>query len=49
MSKEQRSEKLQNVAEIIDQMSETETEEAKLVALAMRTGYELGKLESKPA
>ena len=46
---ENRSEKLQSAAEIISRMDEAETKEARLVALAMRTGYELGKLETQTA
>lgn len=49
VSEEARKQKLQNAAEIIDQMSEKETEIAKLVAQSMQLGYDLAKAETQPA
>ena len=49
MTEEARKQKLQNAAQIIDQMSEKETEIAKLVAQSMQLGYDLAKAEAQPA
>lgn len=48
MDKE-RMQKLLRASEIVRTMDERETELAKLVAAAMQTGYEMGKLAAKPA
>ena len=44
-----RIQKLLRASEIVRTMDERETELAKLVAAAMQTGYEMGKLAAKSA
>lgn len=44
-----RMQKLLRASEIVRTMDERETELAKLVAAAMQTGYEMGKLAAKSA
>lgn len=46
---EERIRKLLRVCEIVKAQDEHETELDKLVAVAMQTGYEMGKLAAKSA
>lgn len=41
-----RNDKMQQIMDMVKQLTEEQTKEATLVALAMRTGYQLGKLEA---
>jgi len=38
--------KLETALQLMDKLTDKELQEATLVALAMRTGYQLGKLEA---
>lgn len=49
MMDKERMQKLLRASEIVRTMDERETELAKLVAAAMQTGYEMGKLAAKSA
>lgn len=42
-----RNDKMQQIMDMVKQLTEEQTKEATLVALAMRTGYELAKAEGK--
>ncbi len=42
-----RNDKMQQIMDMVKQLTEEQTKEATLVVLAMRTGYELGKAEGK--
>lgn len=39
----ERNDKIQQIMDMVKQLTEEQTKEATLVVLAMRTGYELGK------
>ena len=43
----ERGDKMQQIMDMVKQLTEEQTKEATLVVLAMRTGYELGKAEGK--
>ena len=42
-----RNDKMQQIMDMVKQLTEEQTKEVTLVVLAMRTGYELGKAEGK--
>lgn len=42
-----RNDKMQQIMDMVKQLTEEQTKEATLVVLAMRTGYELAKAEGK--
>lgn len=42
-----RNDKIQQIMNMVKQLTDEQTKEATLVVLAMRTGYELGKAEAK--
>lgn len=42
-----RNDKMQQIMDMVKQLTEEQTKEAALVVLAMRTGYELAKAEGK--
>lgn len=43
----ERGDKMQAIMDMVKQLTDEQTQEATLVALAMRTGYELAKAEGK--
>ena len=42
-----RNDKMQQIMDMVKQLTEEQTKEATLVVLAMRTGYELAKAEGQ--